>query len=106
MSRADRSSVSRFSGAENFWTVTALGRLNSRKPSAPWMRPNPDSPMPPNGNDGIPAKPRTEFTDTMPVRRRSAMSLPRLRFDVKTDAPRPYEVAFARSMPSSMSRTG
>ena len=30
--------------------VMAFARANSRSPSAPWIRPNPDSPTPPNGS--------------------------------------------------------
>ena len=32
--------------------VIALARVNSRSPSAPWIRPKPDSPTPPNGSSG------------------------------------------------------
>ena len=35
-------------GARRF--VIDLGRANSRSPSSPWMRPNPESPTPPNGS--------------------------------------------------------
>src|SRR5699024_2314694 len=96
-SRGLRVMVMRLSGAGNFWTVRALGRENSRRPSAPWMRPKPDAPEPPKGNDGMPAKARNALTDTMPVSSFSARARPRRRSLVKIEPPSPYEPALALS---------
>lgn len=51
-------------------------RVNSRSPSAPWIRPNPESPTPPRGTAAMAAKEITLFTVTMPTRSRSAISVP------------------------------
>ena len=40
-------------GIANRCRAIACGRVNSCSPSAPWMRPMPDSPTPPNGSAGI-----------------------------------------------------
>ena len=52
-----------------------LGRANSRSPSAPWIRPNPESPEPPNGSDGIPANEMTPLMAVMPLRSARAASM-------------------------------
>ena len=51
--------------------VIALARVNSRSPSAPWIRPNPESPTPPNGSAGTPANPITELIDGHPAAQRA-----------------------------------
>ena len=80
-------------------TVTALDRANSRSPSSPWIRPKPESPIPPNGSVPIPTKVSVEFTATMPVRSRrairTALALP------KTAPPSPYGTALALLIASS-----
>ena len=88
-SRGLRVMVMRLSGAVNFCAVMALGRANSRSPSAPWIRPKPESPDPPNGRAGMPAKARNALTDTMPTSSFSARARPRLRLPVKMAPPRP-----------------
>lgn len=60
-------------GSRNLWRTTTRGAANSRRPSAPWTRPNPESPIPPNGAEGSSAVPNTELTDTMPTRNRAAI---------------------------------
>src|SRR5262249_1734433 len=56
--------------------VIALARANSRRPSGPWMRPNPEAPTPPNGRLGIPANEIAELTHAKPGRRLPARPLP------------------------------
>ena len=68
--------ISAMPGMANRCRVIECGRANSRRPSAPWMRPNPESPTPPNGNAEIQAKPSTEFTEVAPARMRRAISMP------------------------------
>jgi hypothetical protein len=65
--------------------VIALGRANSRSPSSPPMRPNPESPTPPYGRLGMAANDSTEFTAVMPDRMRRASSSPRRQ--ANTDRP-------------------
>src|SRR3981189_2967056 len=60
----------------NFCRVIALAKVNSFRPSGPWMRPKPDWPTPPNGSAGTPAKDTTELIDVIPERTRRAMSTP------------------------------
>ena len=67
------------------------------------MRPNPESPTPPNGNVGTPANEITELIEVIPVRNRWARSSPRLA--VKIAEPRPYLPPLARWTASSMSHT-
>jgi len=55
--------------------VMALGRENSRSPSAPWIRPNPDSPTPPNGSAGTIANPSTELIEVIPDRNERAAAI-------------------------------
>ena len=57
MSRSVRPNDMRLIGDRIRCRVMALGRVNSRSPSAPWIRPNPDSPTPPNGSAGTIANP-------------------------------------------------
>src|SRR5689334_2017770 len=71
---AGRLKVRRLSGRLMVSSAVDLVRQNSRMPSSPWIRPNPDSPIPPNGKDGMPAKPITEFTLVIPARIWSASS--------------------------------
>lgn len=66
------------------WREMALGRVNSREPSAPWMRPNPESPTPPNGSAGTPAKEMTELTAVIPDRIARASSIARRASRAKT----------------------
>ena len=70
--------------------VVAFGRANSRSPSSPWKRPNPLSPTPPNGTDGMPTNVSTELIVVPPARSRSAISGPR--FAENTDEPSPKSV--------------
>ncbi len=104
-SRACGRSSASATGSANRWRVMALARANSRRPSAPWIRPKPDSPTPPNGSAGANAKAHTALMLVMPHCRRSAMSWPRRRERVKTAEPRPYDEALARATASSSSRT-
>jgi hypothetical protein len=67
--------------------VIDLARENSRSPSAPWMRPNPDSPDPPNGSAGTAANESTEFTDVIPARSARAARIPARRRLVNTADP-------------------
>ena len=69
--------------------MIALARVNSFRPSSPWIRPKPESPTPPNGRDGTDAKAMTEFMLVMPERMRSAMEMPRALERVKTAPARP-----------------
>ena len=70
MSRASRRNVVVRTNGRIRCRVIDLGRENSRSPSAPWIRPNPDSPEPPNGSAGTAANAITEFTEVIPARRR------------------------------------
>ena len=65
----------------------AHARANSRKPSSPWIRPNPESPTPPNGNRGSVTNDNTELTETMPVRMRRARSMARERPNTAPPSP-------------------
>jgi len=69
--------------------VMALGRVNSRSPSAPWIRPNPDSPTPPNGRAGTVANPTTELTEVIPVRSPRAAVMAAERSPANTADPSP-----------------
>ncbi len=69
------------------WRVIALARENSRRPSAPWIRPNPESPLPPNGSAGTLANVITELIEVIPLRRARATSSPRLVFLLNTAEP-------------------
>ena len=80
-----------------------LVRVNSRMPSSPWIRPNPESPMPPNGNDGIPANPITELIDVMPARSLPASA--RAALPANTVEPSPYFESFASRTASSSEPT-
>src|SRR5215475_15486900 len=62
---------------------------NSRSPSAPWIRPKPDSPTPPNGSDGTLSTVSAEFTDAIPVRSDLAARMAAFLFLENTLAPRP-----------------
>jgi hypothetical protein len=89
MSLSVRPNEVRFSGGFIRCLVMALGRLNSRSPSAPWIRPNPDSPTPPNGSAGTIANPTTELTEVIPVRsdRAAAMAAERSRLNTADPSP-------------------
>ena len=52
MSASVRPKLVRFTGGLIRCRVIDLGRVNYRRPSAPWMRPKPESPTPPNGSAG------------------------------------------------------
>jgi hypothetical protein len=69
--------------------VMALGRENSRSPSAPWIRPNPDSPTPPNGSAGTIANPSTELIDVIPDRNERAAVIAAERSRANTADPSP-----------------
>src|SRR5690242_21895789 len=102
MSLSVRPNEVRFRGGFIRCRVMAFGRLNSRSPSAPWIRPNPDSPTPPNGRAGTVAKPITEFTDVIPVRRDRAADMAARRSRANTAEPRPYRPALAYDTASAM----
>ena len=72
MSRSVRPNDMRLTSGRIRWRVMALGRVNSRSPSAPCIRPNPDSPTPPNGNAGTIANPSTELIEVIPLRNERA----------------------------------
>src|SRR3954469_18531956 len=61
---------------EKRWRVMALARANSRRPSAPWMRPKPESPTPPNGSAGTAAKAITALIEVIPPPTRPAARPP------------------------------
>src|SRR4051794_41929408 len=84
---------------ENRCRAIALGRVNSFSPSSPWMRPKPESPTPPNGRDGKPAKDNTELTLAIPLRTRRAGADARL--FPENPAPRPDDDPVAFSIASS-----
>jgi hypothetical protein len=84
----------------------ALGRANSRSPSAPWIRPNPDSPTPPNGNAGTVANPITELIEVIPVRRDRAAFMAARRSRENTAEPSPYRPALAYDTASARLTTG
>jgi hypothetical protein len=69
--------------------VMALARVNSRSPSAPWIRPNPDSPTPPNGSAGTIANAMTELTAVIPLRSSRAAARARRRLRANTAEPSP-----------------
>ncbi len=69
--------------------VMALGRVNSRSPSAPWIRPNPDSPTPPNGSAGTIANPITELIEVIPLRSERAAVMAAERSLANTADPSP-----------------
>jgi len=92
----------------------ALARANSRSPSAPCTRPNPDSPTPPKGSPGTVTNPATEFTEVIPLRSDRAATIPgdwdrdrnrRVR-PVKTADPSPYTPPLASATPVARSGTG
>jgi len=85
--------------------VMALGRANSRSPSAPWIRPNPDSPTPPNGRAGTIANPSTELTEVIPVRNDLAAAMAAERSRANTADPSPYRPALANDTASASPAT-
>src|SRR5690242_9315751 len=105
MSLSLRASVVRFSGGFIRCLVIDLARLNSRSPSAPWIRPKPESPTPPNGSDGTVAYAITELIDVMPLRSALAMSMAFFAFLANTAEPSAYRLAFASFTASDMSFT-
>src|SRR5271163_4642177 len=104
-SLSERPNVSTLNSGRIRCRVIDLGRENSRSPSAPWIRPNPDSPPPPNGSAGTTAKPSTEFTDVIPVRSDRAADMPARRSRVNTAEPSPYRPALAYDTASAMFTT-
>ena len=84
----------------------ALARANSRSPSAPWIRPNPDSPTPPNGSAGTITNPITELTEVIPLRSDRAAAMAALRSLAKTADPSPYRPALANDTASARFATG
>ena len=86
--------------------VMDLARANSRSPSAPWTRPNPDSPAPPNGRAGTAAYAITEFTEVIPARRARAARRPAFRRLVNTAEPSAYGEALASRTASLSEATG
>ena len=89
--------------SRTFLRVVDLARVNSRSPSSPWKRPNPLSPTPPNGRDGMPTNVSTELIVVPPARSFAAISGPRLAEN--TEEPSPNDVPFARRTASSTSGT-
>src|SRR5689334_5490615 len=106
MSLSVRPNEVRFSGGFIRCRVMAFGRENSRSPSAPWIRPNPDSPTPPNGRAGTIANPITEFTEVIPVRSDRAAAIAAARSRENTADPSPYRPALANDTPSARFATG
>jgi anti-anti-sigma factor len=104
-SLSERPNVSTLNAGRIRCLVIALGRENSRRPSAPWIRPNPDSPTPPNGSAGTATKPSTEFTDVIPVRSDRAAFMAARRSREKTAEPSPYRPALAYDTASAMLTT-
>jgi hypothetical protein len=86
--------------------VIALARENSRSPSAPWIRPNPDSPTPPNGSAGTATNDITELTEVIPARRARAARTPARRPRVNTADPSAYRDALASRTASASDATG
>src|ERR1700739_1220234 len=70
------------------------------------MRPNPDSPLPPNGSAGTAANEITEFTDVIPARKARAAHRPVLRRLVDTAEPSAYGDALASRTASASDDTG
>src|SRR6478609_2199707 len=106
MSLSVRPNEVRFSGGFIRCRVMALGLENSRSPSAPWIRPNPDSPTPPNGKAGTIANPITEFTEVIPVRSDRAAAMAAERSRENTADPSPYRPALANDTASPRFATG
>src|SRR5215831_3717897 len=67
--------------------VIDLGRANSRSPSAPWIRPKPESPDPPNGSEGTLAYAITELTAVIPLRSDLAAAIAAFLLRANTEAP-------------------
>ena len=105
MSLSLRASVVRFSGGFIRCRVIDLGLLNSRSPSAPWIRPKPESPTPPNGSDGTVAYAITELIEVMPLRSARAVSMAFFAFLANTAEPSAYRLAFASFTASDRSFT-
>ena len=89
MSRSVRLNDSRLISGRIRCRVMALARANSRSPSAPWIRPNPDSPTPPNGSAGTIANPSTELIEVIPDRSERAAVMAAERSRVNTADPSP-----------------
>ena len=106
MSLSLRENVVRSSSGRHRCRVIALARPNSRSPSAPWIRPNPDSPTPPNGSAGTVTNPTTEFTDVIPVRSPRAAAMEAERSRENTADPSPYRPALANETASASPATG
>jgi hypothetical protein len=70
------------------------------------MRPNPDSPVPPNGSAGTAANESTELTDVIPARRARAAPRPAFRRLVNTADPSAYGEALASRTASASDDTG
>src|SRR5579859_639839 len=106
MSLSVRLNDSTLNGGRIRCRVMALARVNSRSPSAPWIRPNPDSPTPPNGRAGTVANPITELTDVIPVRSDRAADMAARRSRANTAEPSPYRPALAYDTASARLTTG
>jgi hypothetical protein len=105
MSRSERPNDVRLTSGRHRCLVMALGRVNSRRPSAPWIRPNPDSPTPPNGNAGTVANPITELMEVIPLRSDRAAESAAARSLANTAEPSPYLLALAYETASAMLTT-
>src|SRR5215471_1915654 len=101
-----RANVVGSNGVEYRRRVIAFGRVNSRSPSAPWIRPNPDSPTPPNGRAGTTANPITELIEVIPLRRDRAAFIAAVLSLANTADPSPYLLALAYETASAMLTTG
>jgi len=106
MSRSVRPNDIRLTSGRIRCRVMALGRVNSRSPSAPCIRPNPDSPTPPNGNAGTSANPSTELIEVIPLRNERAAVMAAERSLVNTADPSPYRPALANETASARLTTG
>jgi hypothetical protein len=105
MSLSVRPNDVRLTSGRHRCLVIALGRVNSRRPSAPWIRPNPDSPTPPNGSAGTVANPITELMEVIPLRSdRAAVRAAEESF-ANTAEPSPYLLALAYETASAMLTT-
>jgi hypothetical protein len=102
MSSSVRLNEVRFTSGFIRCRVMALGRANSRSPSAPWIRPKPESPEAAerqrrHAGEGDDRVDRGHAAD----RRDRAARHRGLRFPANTVPPRPYRLAFASSTPSA-----
>ncbi|GEM_PF-5690617 len=106
MSRGVLPNDIRLTGGRIRCRVIALALANSRSPSAPCTRPNPDSPTPPNGSAGTTANPSTELIEVIPLRSARAASIAAERSRANTADPSPYRLRLASVTASARPGTG